>query len=138
MAFQVANKFPIDTKPRKAVGVKIPFSVPYVFESTYTTKEAIKVNLINFLLTNPNERYLNPSFGGGIRRQVFEQITAGNLDALKLLLTNKIRTNFPSIEIADLKVLGDPDAQVVNVSITYNVVNFGITDNLDVIFTNGW
>jgi hypothetical protein len=51
-------------------------------------------NLINFLLTNPNERYLNPSFGGGIRRQVFEQITAGNLDALKLLLTNKINRLF--------------------------------------------
>ena len=75
MAFQVANKFPIDTRSRKAVGVKVPFSVPYVFEPTYTTKEAINVNLINFLLTNPGERYLNPQFGGGIRQQVFEQIT---------------------------------------------------------------
>jgi phage baseplate assembly protein W len=137
MAYQVANKFPIDTKPRKAVGVKIPFSVPYVFESTYTTKEAIKVNLINFLLTNPGERYLSPQFGGGIRQQVFEQISAGNLDMLKLMLTNRIKSNFPMIDLAELKVLGNPDNNVVNVSITYNVVNFGITDNIDILFTNG-
>lgn len=137
MAYQVANKFPIDTKPRKAVGVKIPFSVPYVFESTYTTKEAIKVNLINFLLTNPGERYLSPQFGGGIRQQVFEQISTGNLDMLKLMLTNRIKSNFPMIDLAELKVLGNPDNNVVNVSITYNVVNFGITDNIDILFTNG-
>jgi len=137
MAYQVANKFPIDTKSRKAVGVKVPFSVPYVFEPTYTTKEAINVNLINFLLTNPGERYLNPQFGGGIRQQVFEQISAGNLDMLKLMLTNRIKSNFPMIDLAELKVLGNPDNNVVNVSITYNVVNFGITDNIDIIFTNG-
>jgi phage baseplate assembly protein W len=137
MAFQVANKFPIDTRSRKAVGVKVPFSVPYVFESTYTTKEAINVNLINFLLTNPGERYLNPQFGGGIRQQVFEQISAGNLDMLKLMLTNRIKSSFPMIDLAELKVLGNPDNNVVNVSITYNVVNFGITDNIDIIFTNG-
>jgi phage baseplate assembly protein W len=137
MAFQVANKFPIDTKPRKAVGVKVPFSVPYVFEPTYTTKEAINVNLINFLLTNPGERYLSPQFGGGIRQQVFEQISVGNLDMLKLMLTNRIKSNFPMIDLAELKVLGNPDNNVVNVSITYNVVNFGITDNIDIIFTNG-
>ena len=137
MAYQVANKFPIDTKPRKAVGVKIPFSVPYVFEPTYTTKEAIKVNLINFLLTNPGERYLSPQFGGGIRQQVFEQISAGNLDMLKLMLTNRIKSNFPMIDLAELKVLGDPNNNVVNINITYNVVNFGITDNIDILFTNG-
>ena len=137
MAFQVANKFPIDTRSRKAVGVKVPFSVPYVFEPTYTTKEAINVNLINFLLTNPGERYLNPQFGGGIRQQVFEQISAGNLDMLKLMLTNRIKSKFPMIDLAELKVLGNPDNNVVNVSITYNVVNFGITDNIDIIFTNG-
>ena len=137
MAFQVANKFPIDTKPRKAVGIKVPFSVPYVFEPTYTTKEAINVNLINFLLTNPGERYLSPQFGGGIRQQVFEQISVGNLDMLKLMLTNRIKSNFPMIDLAELKVLGNPDNNVVNVSITYNVVNFGITDNIDIIFTNG-
>ena len=137
MAYQVANKFPIDTKPRKAVGVKIPFSVPYVFEPTYTTKEAIKVNLINFLLTNPGERYLSPQFGGGIRQQVFEQISAGNLDMLKLMLTNRIKSNFPMIDLAELKVLGDPNNNVVNINITYNVVNFGITDYIDILFTNG-
>jgi len=41
------------------------------------------------------------------------------------------------IDLAELKVLGDPNNNVVNVNITYNVVNFGITDNVDILFTNG-
>ena len=34
MAIVVRNKFPVDTQSAKAVGVNIPFSVPYVFQST--------------------------------------------------------------------------------------------------------
>ena len=66
MAFGAQKIFPIDTKPGTAVGVAIPFTAPGVFYSTYTTKDAVRNNLINFFLTNPPERYLNPTFGSGI------------------------------------------------------------------------
>jgi hypothetical protein len=62
MAFGAKKIFPIDTKPGTAVGVALPFNAPGVFYSTYTTKDAIRNNLINFFLTNPPERYLNPTF----------------------------------------------------------------------------
>jgi len=137
MAYNIININPLDLQPSKGVGIKVPFDGPTGLNITYTTKEAIKVNLINFLLTNPGERYLSPQFGGGIRQQVFEQISTGNLDMLKLMLTNRIQANFPMIDLAELKVLGDPNNNVVNVNITYNVVNFGITDNVDILFTNG-
>ena len=71
MAFGAKKIFPIDRKPSTAVGVDIPFNSPGVFKSTYLTKDAIRANLINFFLTNQNERYLNPTFGGNLRAFIF-------------------------------------------------------------------
>jgi len=61
MAFGAKKIFPIDTAPSVAVGVDIPFNAPAVFKSNYTTQASIKNNLINFFLTNKNERYLKYS-----------------------------------------------------------------------------
>ena len=49
MALRIANKYPIDTKPRVAVGVRLPFSEPYVFSSTYTTQDQLKSNILGLL-----------------------------------------------------------------------------------------
>ena len=68
MAFGAVQKFPNDTRPRVGIGVSLPFSSGGVFTPNYTTKEAIKNNLINFFLTNVGERPGNPEFGGGLRR----------------------------------------------------------------------
>ena len=67
MAVNVKKINPLDRQPRKAIGIDLPFSAPAVFNSTHQTKDALKVNLINFLLTNRGERPLNPNFGGGLR-----------------------------------------------------------------------
>ena len=42
MAFEVKRINPLDRQPRKAVGISLPFSGQAVFNSTYTTKDAIK------------------------------------------------------------------------------------------------
>ena len=83
MAFGAQKIFPIDTKPGTAVGVSLNFNNPGVFQSTYLTKDAIKNNLINYFLTNQTERYLNPNFGGNLRKYLFEQINSNTTDFLK-------------------------------------------------------
>ena len=50
MAFGAKKIFPVDLTPGTAVGVALPFNAPAVFRSTYTTKDAIKNNLINFFI----------------------------------------------------------------------------------------
>ena len=57
MAFEVKKINPLDRQPRKAVGISLPFSGQAVFNSTYTTKDAIKNNIINFFLTGKGERF---------------------------------------------------------------------------------
>ena len=80
MAIEAKKINPLDRQPRKAIGVDLPFSGQAVFNSTFQSKDALKVNLINFLLTNKGERPLNPTFGGGIRGLLFENINQDQLE----------------------------------------------------------
>jgi hypothetical protein len=134
MAFGAQKIFPIDTKPGTAVGVAIPFNAPGVFFSTYTTKDAVRNNLLNFFLTNPPERYLNPTFGSGLRAFIFEQISTGNLDGLKENIQSQLRQYFPNVAIGNLDIISSPDYNTITVSLTYNVIDTAISDEIQIAF----
>ena len=134
MAFEAQQIFPIDFNKSAAVGVDLPFNAPSVFRSNFTTKQAIKNNLINYFLTNPGERPLNPNFGGGLRSFIFEQISTDNLDFLKERISNDLRTFFPNIEINNLEILRQEDLNTITVSLTYSVINTNINDTLEIDF----
>jgi phage baseplate assembly protein W len=134
MAFGARTIAPIDTKPGTGVGVSIPFNAPGVFTTTYTTQKATQSNLINFFLTNKNERYLNPTFGGNIRAFIFEQIAADNIEGLKDDLNSLLGIYFPNIQVKELNVLSNPDENTISVEMTYNILGTGITDDLQLEF----
>ena len=134
MAFGAKKIFPIDQKPGTAVGVSIPFNAPAVFFSTYTTKDAIRNNLLNFFLTNKTERYLNNNFGANLRAFIFEQITSNNLDFLKQDIQQLISQYFTNIRVEKLDILEYPDANEINVQLTYSIINTGVTDQVEITF----
>ena len=105
MALNVRKINPLDRQPRKAIGVDLPFSGDAVFNSTYQSKDALKVNLINYLLTNKGERPLNPTFGAGIRGLLFENINDEQLEDIKDDITNNITSFFPTIIPTKVEVL---------------------------------
>ena len=135
MAFGAKKIFPIDTRPGTGVGVGLPFNAPAVFPITYTTKEAVKNNLINYFLTNKNERYLNPTFGGNLRAFIFEQITSGNLDYLKEDIQNQIGLYCPNVIVASLNINSYPDVNQIEVILTYDIKDTGLTDTIQLAFT---
>jgi len=134
MAFGAIQKFPIDTKPGIAVGVSVPFNAPSVFNSTYTTKDSIKNNLINFFLTNKNERYFNPLFGGDLRNFIFEQISTDNLDTLKQNIQTQTSLHFSNIIINSLDIFAVPDSNQIIVELYYSIKNTNLTDELQLSF----
>ena len=134
MAFGAKKIFPVDLTPGTAVGVALPFNAPAVFRSTYTTKDAIKYNLINFFLTNKTERYLNPTFGGNLRAFIFQQIAENNISALKQDIQSQLNVYFPNVNVANLSIDSIPDTNQINISLTYNVINTGISDNINITF----
>lgn len=134
MAFNPIQIDPIDLEDSVAVGINLPFNSPSVFSSNYQTKDAIKNNLINFFLTNPGERLLNPLFGGGLRAFIFEQISTNNLEFLKEDISDKINFYFPQINIENLEVKGNNN--IVNVSLSYSIINTNNTNTLEFTFNN--
>jgi phage baseplate assembly protein W len=130
MAFNPQQINTLDLNPNVAVGVNIPFSGPGVFTPNYLTAQSIKNNLINYFLTNPQERPLNPTFGGGLRSFIFEQISEGTLDGLKENISFKLENIFPSIIVNSLDVLRNDEESSVIVQLKYSVANSNINDNI--------
>tara|TARA_B100000780_G_scaffold275985_1_gene243710 strand:+ start:96 stop:503 length:408 start_codon:yes stop_codon:yes gene_type:complete len=135
MAFGARRVYPNDLRPRVAIGVDLPLSGPIAFIPNYQTKDAIRNNLINYLLTNPGERIENPTFGGGLRTYIFTQISNDNLDYIKDDLQEKIASNFPNISLEEVEVLQSVNSNTIQVNINYSIPNTGITDTLELNFS---
>lgn len=135
MAFGIQQIYPNDLNPSQAIGIDLPLNGNAVFKSNYQTKDAVKSNLINFFLTNPGERYLNPNFGGGIRAFVFEQIENNNIDSLKQNINYKLRNVFPNIEVTSLDIsISNGDNNQIIISLYYKLKNTNISDNINIQF----
>jgi hypothetical protein len=162
MAIRLPNKHPLDINKRVAVGVAIPFngtgtstgnllfsgstewsansvnlSPTYstgnsIFRSTYTTIEQTKYNIINFILTNKNERVLNPNFGGNLRAFIFDNITESNLDTLELKLSNDIQNNFPNVTLTNLTLTPYYDDNAVGLNLNFTIYN-GTPQNIQIL-----
>ena len=135
MAFGAQQIFPIDLNKSAAVGVDLPFNANSVFRSNYTTAEATKNNLLNYFLTNPGERPLNPSFGAGLRAFIFEQIATENLDFLQRDIESKLKIFFTNININNLEILKQEDNNTITVSLTYSIKRTNITNTIEIDFT---
>jgi len=134
MAFNPQQISPIDFNPSTAIGVDIPFNGSAVFKSNFQTKDAIKNNLINFFLTNPGDKFLNPSFGGGLRKFIDIQISDDNLDFLKEDISSKLGLYFSNVIITSLNLFKDTDSNSISVELNYKVSNTNINDTLNIEF----
>ena len=132
MARIIDNKFPIDLTPSVAVGYGFPLDGPAVFIPTYTTREQTRANLLNYLLTNKGERVFNPLFGGDLRNLLFEGILTTTQDELLLMLQDQIGQFFPTVRIEQIRFNNDEDRNTINFILTYQIVNFGVTDTLNI------
>ena len=128
--------FPNDLRPSVGIGIDIPFNKPGVFTSNFQTKDAIKNNLINFFLTNTGERFMNPSFGGGLREFLFEQVSQGNEDFLQGDIQSKIDSLFSNINVDSLSVSSNPDENTLTVFLKYSVANTNINDSINIEFNS--
>jgi len=70
---------PLDLRKNIAIGVSLPFKGP--FKSTFTTKDQIKSNLINLLLTNKGERVMIPEI------QLLNVVVSPDIDSNSISIT---------------------------------------------------
>jgi phage baseplate assembly protein W len=134
MPFNPQQINPIDLNPNVAVGVNLPFSGPAVFVSNFLTAQAVKNNLINYFLTNPGEIPLNPTFGGGLRAFIFEQIAEGTLAGLEQTINSNIQNVFPNVIVDSIDILRNDDNNEVIIKLKYSIANSNVNDNLTLQF----
>jgi phage baseplate assembly protein W len=134
MAYNAQTISPINFAPSVGVGVNLPFNGNAVFKETFTTREAIKNNLINWFLTNRGERPLNPEFGGNLRQFIFQHIGEDTLDFLEEDLQSQIAQYFPNVIIVNLEITAQPDNNQVDVLLQYNLRGGNTQDEINITF----
>lgn len=125
---------PRDLQKNIAIGVGLPFNKPSAFKSTYSTKEQIKYNLINLLLTNKGERIENPEFGADIKRELFEQIDENTFESIKNKIIDNVSIFLPEITLTNIAINPLTDNNTINVNIEYYVNISGETEKLNINF----
>jgi phage baseplate assembly protein W len=132
MAQIINNVFPTPNSGSAALGFSFPFSGRAVFNPTYTTREVIKTNLINWLLTNKGERVFRPNFGANLRALLWEGINNGTTSALEERIQDNISSNFPTVEVKKVQFDNQQDRNTINFTLDYEVRNIGQTDQLNI------
>ena len=125
---------PLDLQKNIAIGVSLPFNGPGVFNSTFTTKDQIKSNLINLLLTDVGERVMNPNFGCNLQRFLFEGITNSNIEVLTTNLNNSISIYIPEITVTNITVSPTTDSNLIDLTINYYLNISNTPDQVTVQF----
>jgi phage baseplate assembly protein W len=133
MARIIQSKNPIDLQLSRAVGFGFPLDGDAVFIPTFTTREQTKANLLNYLLTNKGERVFRPNFGANLRNLLFENIQDSTMEDLESSIQSDISFFFPNVVVKQLEFNNDPDRNEINFTLTYQIVNMGVEDDLQIL-----
>jgi phage baseplate assembly protein W len=125
---------PLDLQGNIAIGVSLPFNGPVAFNSTYSTTDQLKSNLINLLLTNKGERIMNPEFGCDLRTVLFNGIDETIVNDIKELINYNVSIFVPQITVSNINVVKDEDHNTISVTVQYIVNIPGKADQITVQF----
>jgi phage baseplate assembly protein W len=125
---------PQDIGQPKGIGISVLFNNDdAIFYNTTTTKEQVKSNLVNYILTNKGERFFDPYFGGNLRASLFEPDTS--FDSVAFRLEQEIYAYVPNITINNLIIKKFSDKNAVNIILDYSINNQNDTLVLNVSTT---
>ena len=125
---EIRRKNPLDFNENVTIGVAFPLNETNMFTGTPTTKEQVKANLLNLLLTKKGERVHHPNFGIGLQDYLFEQSI--NSDSIFDEIYNQIEIYIPEITLINNDIDYNPDMQTLTIKITYE---FNLDNTQDAI-----
>lgn len=113
---------PQDVGQKRGIGINVLFNNGNnVFNQTFTTKDQVKSNLINYILTNKGERFFNPTFGGDLRASLFDPDSS--FDNITARLEQEIYAYVPNIIIRNIDIKKYSDENLVNIILDYSINN---------------
>ena len=110
---------PLDLNNNARIGVDFPLNDVNMTSGTLTTKEQLKANFLNLLLTVPGERLNHPTYGIGLKGQLFEN----SIDEITLQenINGQLAFWIPEITVTDSSLRRDIDQYRVSLTLTYSI-----------------
>ncbi len=116
----------------KVYSIKLPLEENMVSDNSYnkTLSELLRQNIKMILFTNPGERIMEPDFGVGFKKFLFEPITPETSSKLESRIKSQFSTYMPSVSIDNINLTPLADKNQYNVKITYSFLPAGIDNEI--------
>ena len=124
---------PLDLNANVAIGVVFPLMNEGTFGQSFTTKEQVKTNILNVLLTEKGERINLPNFGVGLKQVLFEN--AVDEIELKSRISNQLSFYVPEITVENL--IAEQNEHTLKIILTYRILISQKQDTIQVNINNG-
>jgi len=110
---------PLNLNNNARIGVAFPLNNVNMTSGTLTTKEQLKANFLNLLLTIPGERLNHPTYGIGLKGQLFEN----SIDEVTLQenINGQLAFWIPEIITTDISLKQNIDQYRVSLTLTYSI-----------------
>ena len=110
-----------------------------LYRSNKTLKETTKQNFKCLMLTSPGERIMDPAFGVGLRRYLFEPAGTGLSSKIEKKIIDQTKRYLPFIKIMNIIVRGTGEtvaqssSSAINlrVTIVYNIIPLQAQDTIE-------
>ena len=123
----------LDLNNNARIGLAFPLNDINMTSGTETTREQLKANFLNLLLTVPGERVNHPTYGIGLKSQLFEQ----TLDETTLLenINNHLAFWIPEITVTEAVLEEDRDYYRISLTLTYSITLDGSKDSIQINYS---
>tara|TARA_B100001173_G_C15488342_1_gene337837 strand:+ start:69 stop:476 length:408 start_codon:yes stop_codon:yes gene_type:complete len=124
---------PLDLNNNARIGVAFPLNDENMTSGTKTTKEQLKSNLLNLLLTVPGERINHPTYGVGLKNQIFKN----SIDAITLQenINGKLAFWLPEIVITEVIIQENTDQYRVSIVLNYSITLDESEDSIQINYS---
>jgi len=117
-----------------SIAVKLPLVKSEIdgFSMLKTVRATAKQNFKMLLLTNPGERVMDPLYGVGLKRYLFQNFTQITFSEIDTKIRQQVSIYMPALQIENIEFRGsDFDSNTLMVSISYYLPAIADTDLLE-------
>jgi phage baseplate assembly protein W len=96
-------------------------------------KELVKQNMKMLILTNPGERVMEPEYGVGIRRFLFQNFESDVFARIDSKIRDQVAKYMPAVQIKRLQFSNsDPDTNTLSLYLEYSIPQIATSDLLEI------
>lgn len=117
-----------------SIAVRLPLSLDDTdgFGMLKRIREVIKQNLKMLILTEPGERIMDPRFGVGMKRFLFENFSDSVYSQIDSRIREQVRIYMPDVSIRQINFyLTDPDSNSVAFRMEYSIPSIAANDLIE-------